>query len=84
MADWPSVFELYGVDLDVAKEDGVTAEQITYLVLLVTALVARCRRDGVSVSERLQESDYHQRLFSTEFEIKSDAAEPVDFKNLFG
>jgi len=64
LADSPSAFALHGVELDAAEQDGVTHQQIAYLVLSVSGLRYYCDSIGITISESLQESDYRQRMFA--------------------
>jgi len=64
LAESPSTLALYGVDVDVAKADGVTHQQIGYLVLSVSGLRYYCDGAGMTISQHLQKSHYHQRMFA--------------------
>jgi len=71
LVDWPEAFALYGIDLERAGQEGVSAQNITYMVLVVTALVSRCRANGISIYDRLRESVYHRHLFASELTRKT-------------
>jgi hypothetical protein len=64
LVESPSALALHGVDLDVAKQDGVTHQQIGYLVLSVSGLRYYCDSTGTTISEHLQKSHYRQRMFA--------------------
>ncbi|MFC1592310.1 hypothetical protein ACFL43_07280, partial [Thermodesulfobacteriota bacterium] len=40
LADWPKTFKFYGIDLEKAKNDNITPEEITFLVLSVNAMTS--------------------------------------------
>jgi len=64
LAESPSTLALHGVDLDMAKTDGVTHQQIGYLVLSVSGLRYYCDSAGMTISQHLQKSHYRQRMFA--------------------
>jgi hypothetical protein len=63
LSEYPRALELHGVDLDAASADGVTPEQIAYLVVSISALSYYCRGNQTSIYQHLQVSDYRQRMF---------------------
>lgn len=64
LAEWPEAFQFYGIDLETARKEGVSAQQIAYLILSVNAMTYACSAIGRSVYEHLTSSDYRQRMFS--------------------
>lgn len=65
LAEWPRAFELFGIDLTKArKDDNVSAEQITYLVLSIHALHSYCKSTGETIYDHIIRNDYRQRMFS--------------------
>jgi hypothetical protein len=64
LGDWPTAFKLHGVDIKCAEQDGLTPEQIAYLVLSINGLESFCNASNVDISEQLKMSDYRQRMFA--------------------
>jgi hypothetical protein len=64
LGDWPTAFKLHGVDMKIAEQDGLTPEQIAYLVLSINGLESYCNASNVDISEQLKISDYRQRMLA--------------------
>ncbi len=63
LADWPSALKFHGINLKAASKQGISPQDIAYLVLSVGALCAYCTAHGKAIYEQLRESDYRQRMF---------------------
>ena len=64
LADWPTAFVLHGVDIEEAKTDGISPEQIAYLILSVSGLTSYCTANRLDIYTHLKNSDYRQRMFA--------------------
>ncbi len=64
LADWPDAFIIHGINLEAAKSEGITANQITYLILSINALAVYCRANDIGIYEQIILSDYRQRMFA--------------------
>ena len=60
---WKGAFELYGIDLNEAKKDGVTQEHIAYLVLCLNAQSATAEGLGISVLDHIHQSKWRQNMY---------------------
>ncbi len=88
LAEWPSAFVLHGVDVGAAKQLGVSAEQIAYLILSINAMASYCAANGVEISHHLAQNEYRQRMFAQPHTrqvwafarlcIPAETAEPID------
>ena len=63
LSDWPEAFQLHGIDLEKAEKEGVTKEQITYLILSINSLSSVCEIEEHSVYDQLQHNNYRRRMF---------------------
>ena len=61
---WPEALKFYGIDLQEAKKDNISKEQITYLILSLNAFYSYCQAEGISIYEEIKNNDYRQRMFS--------------------
>lgn len=66
LADWPDAFRFYGVDVEKAKTDGISPEQITYLVLSINSLSSIAQFSGISMKEEIEGNAYRERMFKNE------------------
>ena len=64
LAKWPEALKFYGIDLQDAKKDNISKEQITYLILSLNALYSYCQAEGISIYEEIRNNDYRKRMFS--------------------
>jgi hypothetical protein len=64
LADWPDALEFYGVDLESAREDSISPQQIAYLVLAVDSQILYCETQGKDLAKHFRRYDYAGRLFS--------------------
>ena len=64
LAEWPDAFKFYGIDLEKAKEDNISKEQLTFLIMSINALCAVCKAKGKSIYDHIKDSDYRKRMFS--------------------
>ena len=64
LADWPDAFRLHGVDIEAAKKDGISPEQIAYMILSINGLISYCMANDLDVYSQLTKSDYRQRMFA--------------------
>lgn len=64
LAEWPDAFKFYGVNLDSAKKDGVSKEQIAYLVMSINALTSLSQSKGQTLAETLMNNTYRFKMFS--------------------
>jgi hypothetical protein len=64
LAEWPEAFKFYGIDLHNAEKDGISKEQITFLILSINALSSICQAKGESVYEQIKKNSYRKRMFS--------------------
>ena len=64
LGDWPEAFKLHGIDIEAARVDGVSPEQVAYMILSVNGLTAYCKANGLNVYAQLKKSDYRQRMFA--------------------
>lgn len=64
LADWPNAFALHGIDIKEAKSEGISPEQIAYLILSVNGLSAYCAANSISLYEQLSRSEYRQHMFA--------------------
>jgi hypothetical protein len=65
LSEWPEVYRFFGIDIEkVKKEEGISQNQITYLVLSIHALHSYCRASGESIYKHMKSNDYRQRLFA--------------------
>jgi hypothetical protein len=62
LADDMSTFRLYGVDIDSAKNEGVTDGQIRYLLRYLIAIGAKIDYDKKSMSEHLETCSYCRNI----------------------
>ena len=63
LVDWKEAFELYGIDLNEAKKDGVTQKHIAYLILCLNAQSATATALGISVSDYINQSKWRQNMY---------------------
>ena len=64
LADWGDAFKLFGVDLDAAKKEGISKEQITFMILSLNALASYANSRGISVYEGIKRSSYRRRMLA--------------------
>jgi len=65
LANWPEAYRFFGIDIDeVEKNEGISKNQITYLVLSIHALHSHCRAYKESIYEHISKNDYRQRMFA--------------------
>ncbi len=64
LAEWPDAFRFYGVDIEAARKEGISPQQITYLILSVNAMTYACSALDRTIYEHLTTNDYRQRMFS--------------------
>jgi hypothetical protein len=64
LAEWPNVLRFHGINIEAAERDGITAQDITYLILSIDGLAAYCSALGIKIYDHLENSDYRQRMFA--------------------
>ncbi len=64
LAVWHDALKLYGISLEEAKVEGVSAEMISYLILFINGIHAKCKATGNSLSYELNNSEMRKRIFS--------------------
>lgn len=63
LADWPDALEFHGIDKDLLEADGLTIEQVVYLVLSTNALVGTCKSLAVTVYDYIHSSSYRKLMY---------------------
>ncbi len=71
LATWKEAFDLYGIDLDEAANDGVTEKHIAYLVLCLDAQSATATALGISVFEYISQSRWRKNMYSQDITVKT-------------
>ena len=69
--DWESVFELYGIDLKQAKQEGVTKHQILYLNMCLSSQSSRAQALGLTVYEYIDQTYWRQRMLEQDITRKT-------------
>lgn len=64
LAEWPAAFKFHGIDLEAAKREDLTPEQITYLIVSIGAMVSYCSARNCDLRQHLETSDYRRRMFA--------------------
>jgi len=64
LADWPKAFVLHGVNIEAANTEGVSPEQIAYMILSINGLASYCTTNRLDIYKHLIKSDYRQRMFA--------------------
>lgn len=62
LASWPDALRFYGIDVNEAKEKNISPEMITYLILYVNSVHAKCKANGSSFKVELAENEMRQRI----------------------
>ncbi len=66
LSEWPEAFEFYGVDLEKAKKEEITKEQITFMVLSMNSLISVATFRGITLKKELETNTYRKGMFSNE------------------
>ena len=64
MGDWPEAFKLHGVNIEAVRIDGISPEQVAYMILSINGLTSYCTANSLDIYEQLKNSDYRQRMFA--------------------
>jgi hypothetical protein len=64
LADWPTAFVLHGINIEAARAEGVSPEQIAYMILNINGLTSYCGANRLDIYKHLKNSDYRQRMFA--------------------
>ncbi len=64
LAEWPEAFRLLGINLDEVKADGISKEEITFLILSVNSLASIASIKNISVYEEIKNNSYRKRMFT--------------------
>lgn len=62
LANWPDALRFYGIDINEAKEKNISPEMITYLILYVNSIHAKCKSSGASFKEELESNEMKKRI----------------------
>jgi len=65
LANWHDAFKFYKIDIELAKKQNVSPEMITYLILFVNSIHAKCKANGSSFKNELYTSEMRKRIFSS-------------------
>jgi len=68
--DNEELFKLYGIDLNKAKEEGISSKMIAYLVLMINTGKSQAQQFNMTLDELMANSDYVHRIFSEEITRK--------------
>jgi hypothetical protein len=57
LAEWYGAFKFYGIDIEAATNEGISKEQITYLILSLNAQSSICQMKGISVYDHIKSTN---------------------------
>ena len=63
LGEWDDLYKFHGIDMDTANKEGISKEQITYLVLSIGALGAYCGSGQKKMKRNLRKNLYRQIMF---------------------
>lgn len=71
LGEWHDAYKFYGIDIEEAKANGVTTDMLSYFILYIIALQAKCKATGNDVYTEINSHEFRKRFFLNEHTIST-------------